>query len=252
MKYSSEKGHFDQPAPPKISLQSPFLCVHGLNTCVRAEGWGRAAQRRGLCASETRPVRSETSFRLGLLALDAPFPDCLLLRTEPPSYCPFAETLCASESVSSGLSGALNCARSHARVISYMVRKYSGDRLHLPGDACRTSRLPATPASHARAQLPLAPVRRRSVDASEQVFGLQTERQMHRRLKGPGASRVLKMTSHRLQHGQMHGIEKSKVERRVTQSPSSQCSKALGNDLRLVRRILALFRIRFRANGPRE
>lgn len=141
MKHSSEKGHSAQPAPPKISLQSPFLCVHGLNTCVRAEGWGRAAQRRGLCASETRPVLSETSFRLGLLALDAPFPDCLLPRTEPPSYCPFAETLCASESVSSGLGGALNCARSHARVISYMVRKYSGDRLHLPVDACRTSRL---------------------------------------------------------------------------------------------------------------
>ena len=93
MKHSSEKGHFAQPAPPKTYMQSPLLIVHGLNTCVRAEGWGRAAQGRGLCASETRPVLSETSFRLGLMALDATFPDYLLLRTEPPSYCPFAETL---------------------------------------------------------------------------------------------------------------------------------------------------------------
>ena len=31
-----------------------------------------------------------TSFCLGLMALDATYPECLLLRTKPPSYCPFA------------------------------------------------------------------------------------------------------------------------------------------------------------------
>ena len=114
MKHSSERGHFVQLAPRKKFLQSPLLCVHGLNTCVRAEGWGRAAQRRGLCASETRPVLSESSFRLGLMALDATFPDCLLLRTEPPSYCPFMER-CARLRASAQGSVSLSTVRAVMR-----------------------------------------------------------------------------------------------------------------------------------------